>query len=157
MTSRPTRAASTVASGEEREGGDVARLAPATSSTPIAIADDHRPGTEVGLDDDRDAGHAHDDQPAEESGVADLVGALLGEIGGERDEHGELGELGGLEADRADVEGDLVVAGHQADSEEEHERRQRGDVHLARAVPEPVVVDDITTTSTTAATIAKIT
>ena len=72
-------------------------LAPATSSTPIAIATSTDAEPRSGWTMISDTGEADDDQTAEESRVADLVGALLGEVGGEREQHGELGELGRLE------------------------------------------------------------
>ena len=56
-------------------------LAPATSSTPIAIAMSTEAEPRSGWSDDQHGRRADEDQPAEEPRVADLVAALVGEVG----------------------------------------------------------------------------
>ena len=131
-----------MARARKRVGGDVAGLGAGDEQHPHRHRHEHRGGADVGLGDDGDAGDADDDQAAEEARIADLVGALVGEVGGEGDEHGELGELRRLEADRPDVERDLVAPRQLAVGEDQDEGADRGDVQLPRPVAEPVVVDE---------------
>ena len=116
-------------------------LAPATSSTPIAIEIEHRGRSEVGLEDHQHRRRADEQQPAEEPRVADLVAAFVGEVGGEHEQRRELGHLGGLEVERPEVERDPVAALTRADDEQQRQDHEREAVEERRPLLEPLVVD----------------
>ena len=96
---------------------------------------------EVGLDDDQDRRRADDHQSAEEPGVRHLLAALLGEVRREHQQGRELRHLGGLEVERAEVEGDLVLPRGDAEQEQQREEHEREPVEEGGALLPPLVVE----------------
>ena len=88
--------------GHQHREDEVARCAPATNSMPAMVVAEDDGGAEVGLLEQQhhhDAGD-HERRQEADGEAADLLG-LAGEQVGEVDAQRELGQLGGLERQRA--------------------------------------------------------
>ena len=127
LTRLPTKAAPTVTSDSRLIVKMYRALAPATSSTPIAIAISTEAEPRSGWTMSMHRRNADDEQPAEEPGVAHLRAALLGEVRAEGQQHGELGELGRLDLDRADGERPARVSPDAWDTTMTAPRAQQGE------------------------------
>ena len=70
-----------------------------------------------------------------------LVAALLGEVGGEHQQRGELRHLGRLEVERPQVERDAILSRRHAEQEQQREQHERQAVEEAGTILPPLVVD----------------
>ena len=116
-------------------------LAPATSSTPIAIEISTDADPRSGWRITSTAGAPTSSSPPRNRAIADLVAALVGEVGGEHEQRRELRHLGGLEVERPEVERDPVAAVDQADDEQQRQDHEREAVEERRPLLQPLVVD----------------
>ena len=126
---------------QQRDQQDVLRLRPGDQQHAHHHGDQHRRRAEVGLDDDQRRRHADEHQPLDEPGVVQGVGAILGEERGEGEQGGELGELGGLHLQRAEVEAQPGSPADRPDQDHQHQEHDRHAVEEPGPLAPPVVVE----------------
>ena len=92
----------------------------------VALADHDHDGDAPGDEDRQQVAGFGEAQRADLPGAGGEQLAVVGEVGGEEDRQGELGELAGLEVDRPEVDPDAGAA--DAEAEPRHERHhEQGD------------------------------
>ncbi len=96
---------------------------------------------EVRLDDGQRGRDADEHQATAEPGVADPRGALLGQIRRQRHQQGDLGELGGLDVERTEVEAEPGATADRPDRDDQHQQHDRAHVEHRRPFSPQVVVD----------------
>ena len=125
----------------QRDQGDVLRLGSCHEQHAHGHRDEHGRRPEVGLHDDQRRRHSHHDQPAEEARIRHLIASFLGQVGGQREQHGRFGELRGLESERPEVEAQPGAAAHRAGDVHEHQHHDRDAVEEPRTLAQRLVVD----------------